>query len=576
MNMKYHVFIVLFLSQFFSFSQTFYKGVDLSYVNELEDCGVTYKDASETESDVYEIFENNGANVVRLRLWHNPTWTNYSNLSDVKKSIKRAQDSNMEVLLDFHYSDFWTDPGRNWRPAAWEDIDDDTILGDSLYQYTFNTLEELFEEDLLPELVQIGNETNGNILIKRGSNNIDGSTPNLYPIDWDRQILLFNRALEAVQDFELSSQTELQTVIHIANAESAESWFTEAHRNGLADYDIIGLSYYPQWHEQDVRELGDYIAQFKETFGKEVMIVEVGYPWTSTSSGDQANNVLGGQSKLSTYDAFSPKVQNEFLTELTWLVKENGGMGVIYWEPAWVSSSCQTYWGTGSHWDNATFFDFDNKLHEGVGFLSYDYSEKPNGLKDQQVTFKLNMTGVEEVNDVFVTGDFTGDSWLFIRLAEMDNDRYELTTTIPGRTSGGYIFYKNNEWDNAWREEVPSACASVNSTYRYYLVKNDAEVFDFAWNSCDSEIAIKLPVLSDVYDAVSSEVLAYPNPAHNFVTLRSKDELIGIVCYDLVGAQFPIEKNQSHTYNISHLNAGIYFLEVQTTSGFQKVKFLKK
>jgi arabinogalactan endo-1,4-beta-galactosidase len=98
----------------------FYLGADLSYVNEMEDCGAVYKNSSNQEADVFDIFETAGANLVRVRLWHNPTWTNYSNLEDVKKTIRRAKDNNMAVLLDFHYSDTWADPSKQEIPLAWE------------------------------------------------------------------------------------------------------------------------------------------------------------------------------------------------------------------------------------------------------------------------------------------------------------------------------------------------------------------------------------------------------------------------------------------------------------------------
>ncbi len=96
----------------------FYQGADLSYVNELEDVGVKYhKDG--TDVDPFTLLHSYGANIVRLRLWHNPTWTSYSTLDDVKRSMRRAKTAGLEVLLDFHYSDTWTDPQQNLVPAAW-------------------------------------------------------------------------------------------------------------------------------------------------------------------------------------------------------------------------------------------------------------------------------------------------------------------------------------------------------------------------------------------------------------------------------------------------------------------------
>lgn len=102
-------------------STSFLQGADLSYVNELQDNGVVYyKNGSAT--DTYNLIKEYGGNLVRLRLWHNPNWTNYSTLSDVKRSIARAKNAGLNVLLDFHYSDTWTDPQQDIVPEAWRKV----------------------------------------------------------------------------------------------------------------------------------------------------------------------------------------------------------------------------------------------------------------------------------------------------------------------------------------------------------------------------------------------------------------------------------------------------------------------
>ena len=95
---------------------SFMDGVDLSYVNKMEDCGATYKNLNNNFEDVFHIFKNSGAEIIRVRLWNNPKWTNYSNLDDVKKTIRRSKELGMKVLLDFHYSDTWADPGHQYIP----------------------------------------------------------------------------------------------------------------------------------------------------------------------------------------------------------------------------------------------------------------------------------------------------------------------------------------------------------------------------------------------------------------------------------------------------------------------------
>src|SRR5688500_10878529 len=143
----------------------FYFGTDLSYVNEMEDCGADYK-VNDIATDPYEIFKDNETNLVRLRLWHTPSWydelnsgNRYSDFEDVRMSIIRAKANGMQVLLDFHLSDNWADPENQVVPAAWAAVVDDLpVLRDSLYNYIYSTLDKLVAENLLPELVQIGNE----------------------------------------------------------------------------------------------------------------------------------------------------------------------------------------------------------------------------------------------------------------------------------------------------------------------------------------------------------------------------------------------------------------------------------
>jgi len=220
--LQYSIFA--FLNVFIVNAQDFYLGVDLSYVNELEDCGTAYFTMDGVETDPYELLADKGANIVRLRLWHNPQWTEYSNLTDVKISIQRAKEQGMEVMLDLHYSDFWADPSRQWRPEAWKGIDDISILGDSVYEYTYKTLKHLLDAGLDPAIVQVGNEINGNILIERTTENIDDSSPGMYPLDWPRQVSLLHRGIDAINEINATYDKAIKSLVHIAQPENTEWW----------------------------------------------------------------------------------------------------------------------------------------------------------------------------------------------------------------------------------------------------------------------------------------------------------------------------------------------------------------
>ncbi len=346
-------------------SEQFYLGADLSYVNEMEDCGARYYDKSQRQ-DPFALFANKGANLIRVRLWHNAEWTKYSNLEDASKTLQRAKENGMKTLLDFHYSDTWTDPEKQFIPTAWEHITDTTELAQELYNYTAQTLATLDKKNLLPDMVQVGNETNIEIL--QHKDKLIKGIPN-----WTRNATLLNSGIKAVRDYSKKVNRPIQIVLHIAQPENAIWWFKKATENNVVDYDIIGLSYYPQWSSYQLPQLPEAIKTLKERYQKNVLIVETAYPYTLKNM-DKAANILGKDAIQREFPA-TPKGQASYLLTLRNIVKKSGGMGVIYWEPAWVSTKCKTLWGTGSHWENATFFDAERGNKALPAFLFFSDNE---------------------------------------------------------------------------------------------------------------------------------------------------------------------------------------------------------
>ncbi len=405
----------------------FYRGVDLSYVNEMEDCGAVYRVNGQAR-DPYQIFADYGANLVRLRLWHTPTWTTYSTFDDVVRSLRRAHALGMDVLLDFHYSDTWADPSQQTIPAAWAGITDLNDLGQALYQYTYEVLMDLDALGLMPEMVQVGNEINSEILRAEGASG--------YPIDWERNAFLLNRAIRAVRDADAQSAESPRVMLHIAKPEEVEGWLLAATRAGVTDFDIVGISYYPGWSDHTVATTGNVIRQLRYRFDTEVMIVETAYPWTLDAVNESAGNILD-RSFLSEGYPGTPAGQRQFLIDLTQTVFTNGGLGVVYWEPAWVSTPCRTLWGQGSHWENATFFDFHhaNELLPGIEFLQYPYAYPV------EVTLSFRFAGEDTLpEEIFFWGDFTGMGRRLLRLPLRDGS-YTLETRLPVGSEIRYQFY---------------------------------------------------------------------------------------------------------------------------------------
>lgn len=327
-----------------------YLGADMSYVNEMEDCGAVYRLGGKS-IDPFRLLKKEGGNLVRVRIWVNPTWTKYSNYDDVLKTIRRAHAAGLQVLLDFHYSDTWADGGKQIAPAAWANLSTGAQVN-ALHDYTLDILDRLNASHEMPEMVQVGNEINPELLGgKEGQ-----------PINWRRNAQLINAGIRAVREAGRKASVSPRIMLHIAQPENILPWFDAATRAGVEGYDVIGISYYKKWSKWDLSQLKATIAEAKKRYGKDVIVVETAYPFTLQNA-DAMPNLLGTDAIIPGYPA-TPEGQRRYMIDLTQLTLDAGGVGVVYWEPYWVSTTCRTPWGQGSGWDNATWFD--NPDHEAL------------------------------------------------------------------------------------------------------------------------------------------------------------------------------------------------------------------
>lgn len=323
-----------------------YLGADLSFANEMEDCGAVYRQGG-TPVDPFALMRRAGGNLVRVRLWNDARWTRYSNLADVETTIRRAHQAGLQVLLDLHYADDWADGDKQPVPAAWAALDTPAQVR-AVHDFTRATLDTLAAKGLTPELVQVGNETNGELMA--------GPTK---AIDWTRNAALLGAGLRAVREASAAQGKPIRTMLHIAQPENAEPWFAAAKAAGLTDYDLIGLSYYAKWSKQPMTGLAATIERLRATYGKDVVVVETAYPYTLDNA-DASGNLLGADSLVPGYPA-TPAGQRAYMIDLTRTVVRAGGSGVVYWAPDWISTRCSTRWGQGSGWENAGWFDLHRR-----------------------------------------------------------------------------------------------------------------------------------------------------------------------------------------------------------------------
>lgn len=341
----------------------FYLGADMSFANEMQDCGATFRYRGKIV-DPIELLKRKGGNLVRVRIWNNPTRTHYSNLADVERTIHRAKAAGLQVLLDFHYSDDWADGDKQYPPAAWAGLST-ADQARALHDYTRDVINRLIKDGLAPELVQVGNEINPELL---------GGTKK--DIDWTRNAALINAGLRAVREASAAAHIAIRTMLHIAQPENAEPWFTAATRAGVTDYDLIGLSYYRKWSTEPMSGLADTIRRLKARDGHDVVLVETAYPY-SVAPTPGVNHLLGPDSLDPDYPA-TPAGQAKYMVDITQRVLDAGGSGVVYWAPDWIPAACTRGSQAPSNWSNAAWFDRDHRWEAlpVVDFMNHAYRQR--------------------------------------------------------------------------------------------------------------------------------------------------------------------------------------------------------
>ena len=336
-------------SLLFTQNNEFMKGVDLSMLKQVEDNGGLFYD-NVNQIDPIQEFNSKGINTVRLKIWHNPL-LNYNDLESVLEIAERVKNSELDLLLDFHYSDTWADPSNQNKPAAWENLNFETLC-DSIEQYSRYVITKLKNQNTLPKYVQIGNETDCGFLWPDGY--VCGESNN--DIQWNKLRDLFMHAIEGVNTA-LDFEDSLKIISHVS---SGGNWFFGNLLEEDIPIDILAISYYPMWHGT-LADLNQNINMLATQFGKPVLVVETAYPFT-LSWNDNTNNILGLETQLLDGYEASEEGQFSFLYDLISLVHDNDfGYGICYWAPDWISTS-----QFGSPWENQALFDFDGQLLDAV------------------------------------------------------------------------------------------------------------------------------------------------------------------------------------------------------------------
>ncbi|WP_348798089.1 glycoside hydrolase family 53 protein [Flavobacterium adhaerens] len=294
-------------------NKSFAKGGDIGWLPQMEATGYKFYDADGTEKDCLQLLKDRGMNTVRLRVWVNPSddrSTGHCSKEETVAMALRAQKLGMRIMIDFHYSDSWADPGKQNKPLAWKNHSFPELLND-VYIHTEDVLKALKTAGVTPEWVQIGNEIPGGMLWP------DGSTDN-----FPQLAQLLNKGYEATK----AVDKNIKVIVHLDegnNNKKFRGFFDKAKENKVK-YDVIGLSYYPFWiktdYKENINDLAFNLNDMASRYHKEVMVVEVGGIDTQEQN---------------TYDMLVAVIK------AVRAVPNNKGLGVIYWEPQGAKSWSQ-------------------------------------------------------------------------------------------------------------------------------------------------------------------------------------------------------------------------------------------
>ncbi|MEU2061215.1 glycosyl hydrolase 53 family protein [Streptomyces sp. NPDC013455] len=336
-------------------------GADISSLAKSEAKGGVYRTGSGATGDAVSILKSSGMNYARLKVWVNPA-DGFNDKAHVLATAKRVKAQGMKLLVDFHYSDSWADPGQQTKPAAWMGHTYSQLKTD-VYNHTYDVLSALKAQGTTADMVQVGNEINGGMLWS------EGSTDN-----WSQLAGLINSGYDAVKAVNSSTPVAL----HLAKGgdkAGTEWWFDNAVAKGVR-FDAIGLSYYGYWHGP----LSDFQATLDDAaarYGKPVFVAETAYPFRLDSDDPLTNQIDTGGELVPGYPA-TVAGQTKWMKDVTSIVEAvpNGrGLGVFYWEATWTAVTGNGWDpadpGSGNGWENQALFGYDDKALSSMTWFSH-------------------------------------------------------------------------------------------------------------------------------------------------------------------------------------------------------------
>ncbi|MBO5260521.1 MAG: glycosyl hydrolase 53 family protein [Agathobacter sp.] len=454
------------VSQVSYMTDDFARGVDISAVTALENSGASYSYLDGTSGDIFDILAGAGVNYVRIRIWNNPydsssPYKGYGagncDLYNAKVLGKRATDAGMKVFIDFHYSDFWADPAKQYAPKAWADYSL-SYKKDAVYNFTYESLEELLDYGVDVGMVQIGNETNSTMCGVGG----------LYDGVWDFSsgvAELMQQGCYAVDDINSSYSLDIQKVLHFTDLLENGKWYAECIDELGVDYDVFATSFYPMWHGT-TDDLADTLTYIAETYDKKVMVAETAYPYTYDNADTQGNNIGDSSAMVCSNYSVNVSGQAQALRDVFAAVAEVNsskwgyGLGAFYWEPEWIAVDSST-WGTyGSGWASSSSGNYELLYNDSVEY----YSTTDGGSTwDNMCLFDENG---QAMKSLYVFNDICGNS-----STTSSGESSTTTTSLEG------TYYIKSYYSGKYLDVTNSSSANNANIQQWSYLANAAQQF---------------------------------------------------------------------------------------------------
>ncbi|GGJ03684.1 hypothetical protein GCM10010885_11190 [Alicyclobacillus cellulosilyticus] len=335
-------------------ASVFWKGADVSFLDEIEEKGGRYF-FGDTAADALAICKELGFNCIRLRLWNDPEH-GYCGPARTLAMARRVHAMGMQLMIDFHYSDTWADPGKQFKPAAWRELPFDALV-DAVHEFTRSFLQAMVDQGTPPAAVQIGNEVTYGMLWEDGR--VPGPSAAEQPAAWERFARLLAAGSSACRKV---LGRAVDVVVHIdRGGDNAGSRFFLDHLLPYdVDFDTLGLSFYPWWHGT-LAQFEANVCDLATRYAKDIALVETAYPWAD-------NDVIHGNPwadddvPIAGQAEVRPSVEGQraFLASVFRIMRNlpgDRGKGVFYWEPAWIPVHGQV---TGWHYNG--LFDLGGRV----------------------------------------------------------------------------------------------------------------------------------------------------------------------------------------------------------------------